>query len=179
MERGKRAEPVARSAYEAYRGISAPPACLQHPEYEWMRASVDGLCVDRELVVEIKNPGSQDHEIARESRIPAKYYPQIQHILAVSTAKTCDYWSYRNREGILVVVSRNEAYISDLIEKEWRFWKCVRDGVPPYPDEFPSLAHGTSDCPWCGLELVERKSIRGTFIGCSGYPDCHYTRRKW
>lgn len=36
-------------------------------------------------------------------------------------------------------------------------------------------------CPYCGKELVERhrKSDGGTFIGCSGYPDCNYIRNSW
>ena len=36
-------------------------------------------------------------------------------------------------------------------------------------------------CPACGKPLVERtrKSDGGTFIGCSGYPTCRYTRNSW
>ena len=31
------------------------------------------------------------------------------------------------------------------------------------------------NCPECGKELVKRKSRYGSyFIGCSGYPKCHY-----
>ncbi len=32
------------------------------------------------------------------------------------------------------------------------------------------------DCPKCGKPLVSRLGKRGRFIGCSGYPDCDYTR---
>lgn len=31
-------------------------------------------------------------------------------------------------------------------------------------------------CPECGSKLVERKGYRGLFIGCSGFPQCRYTR---
>ncbi|MDO4183525.1 MAG: NERD domain-containing protein [Coriobacteriia bacterium] len=36
-------------------------------------------------------------------------------------------------------------------------------------------------CPYCGSPLVERKrkSDGGTFVGCSGFPKCRYTRREW
>ena len=36
-------------------------------------------------------------------------------------------------------------------------------------------------CPVCGNPLVERhrKSDGGTFIGCSGYPKCRYSRNSW
>ncbi|RMF05448.1 DNA topoisomerase I [Candidatus Woesearchaeota archaeon] len=32
-----------------------------------------------------------------------------------------------------------------------------------------------SKCPLCGGELVVRKSVYGSFIGCSNYPKCKYT----
>ncbi|KAB7665878.1 NERD domain-containing protein [Bacillus sp. B1-b2] len=31
-------------------------------------------------------------------------------------------------------------------------------------------------CPRCGSSLVERKRKNGSFIGCSGFPKCRYTR---
>ena len=31
-------------------------------------------------------------------------------------------------------------------------------------------------CPECGGPLVIKHSVRGKFIGCSAFPDCHYTR---
>lgn len=33
-------------------------------------------------------------------------------------------------------------------------------------------------CPVCGKKLIERKGKYGTFIGCTGYPECSYTREK-
>ena len=32
-------------------------------------------------------------------------------------------------------------------------------------------------CPKCGKDLVIRKSMYGTFIGCSGYPKCRHTEK--
>lgn len=32
-------------------------------------------------------------------------------------------------------------------------------------------------CPFCGSDLVERKGKYGSFIGCSAYPNCRYTRK--
>lgn len=32
------------------------------------------------------------------------------------------------------------------------------------------------DCPDCGKKLLIRRSKRGKFIGCSGFPECKYTR---
>ncbi len=32
-------------------------------------------------------------------------------------------------------------------------------------------------CPKCGKELVVRKSVYGSFLGCKGYPKCKYTEK--
>jgi len=32
-------------------------------------------------------------------------------------------------------------------------------------------------CPLCGMQLVDRKGPYGEFLGCSGYPNCKYTRK--
>ena len=34
-------------------------------------------------------------------------------------------------------------------------------------------------CPCCGNKLIERNGRNGKFIGCSGYPNCRYTRSMW
>ena len=33
------------------------------------------------------------------------------------------------------------------------------------------------ECPKCGSPLKLRKSIYGSFIGCSNYPKCRYTEK--
>lgn len=39
--------------------------------------------------------------------------------------------------------------------------------------------YDSSICPDCGGRLKEIKWRNGTFIGCSHYPDCKYTRSNW
>lgn len=34
-------------------------------------------------------------------------------------------------------------------------------------------------CPRCGSDLAEKNGKRGTFIGCTGFPACRYTRDDW
>ncbi len=38
---------------------------------------------------------------------------------------------------------------------------------------------GGDICPECGAELEERQGRYGTFIGCTEFPDCRYTREDW
>ena len=32
-------------------------------------------------------------------------------------------------------------------------------------------------CPFCGKKLIKRNGKYGEFIGCTGYPECKYTRK--
>lgn len=72
-----------------------------------------------------------------------------------------------------------------LGEKEWkpvlkRFWKpfitqiqSVQENVQR-KDVTQELIEET--CPQCGKQLSIRLGKRGRFIGCTGYPECDYTR---
>jgi DNA topoisomerase-1 len=61
-----------------------------------------------------------------------------------------------------------------------RFWQTLQPqlqtaaALPIIPPKQPSAAGEA--CPECGQRLMPRKSKSGSFLGCSGYPDCRYTR---
>lgn len=65
-------------------------------------------------------------------------------------------------------------------EREWvpvlkEFWK----GFSKTLKSKEKVARGSpmaEDCPKCGKQLFLQNSRRGLFVGCSGYPDCDYTR---
>lgn len=125
MQRGKRLEPVARQAYIEHTGIAVEPLCVQSRRHAWMRASLDGLSPDGRHVIEIKCPGEKDHGLAAAGTVPAKYYPQLQHILAVTGLAEIYYWSFRFGHTVLLKVDRDEAFIAEMIEKEIAFWTRV------------------------------------------------------
>jgi len=125
MQRGKRLEPVARLAYVKHTGIGVEPMCVQSREHDWLRASLDGLSPDGQHVVEIKCPGEKDHSLASSGRVPDKYYPQLQHILAVTGLGEIYYWSFRFGHTVLLKVDRDDAFIAALLEKEIAFWAKV------------------------------------------------------
>ncbi len=54
MARGTELEPEARRLYVAKTGRDVRPVCLQSTRYDWLRASLDGLAVNHDAVVEIK-----------------------------------------------------------------------------------------------------------------------------
>jgi putative phage-type endonuclease len=125
MQRGKRLEPMARLAYVQHTGIEVSPVCVQSREHPWMRASLDGLSADGRHVLEIKCPGEKDHSLAASGSVPEKYYPQLQHILAVTGLAEIHYWSFRFDHTVLLKVARDESFIADLVEKEAAFWTGV------------------------------------------------------
>jgi putative phage-type endonuclease len=54
MKKGTKLEPVARAAYEELTGQAMFPDVVEHPNHEWMIASLDGISLDKKRVVEIK-----------------------------------------------------------------------------------------------------------------------------
>jgi putative phage-type endonuclease len=131
MRRGIEMEPVARAAYETHTGNIVEPALAIHPGFDWMRASLDGLSFDGDVVIEIKCPGRSSHNEAKEGRVPDVYWPQVQHCLLVTGAARLDYWSFDGAEGVLVPVEPDAAYQLLLIEKERAFWELVKSKTPP------------------------------------------------
>jgi DNA topoisomerase-1 len=67
-------------------------------------------------------------------------------------------------------------------EKEWRpvlkdFWTEFKTQVKAKETvERPGVEMLEENCPKCGKQLAKRLGRNGYFIGCTGYPDCDYTR---
>lgn len=131
MQRGHDLEPKALEMYNNCTSQCAVPEVVFHPEKKWMLASLDGISLDRSMVVEIKCPGKEDHYLASTGKIPEKYYPQLQHQLAVIGLDLLHYFSYREDSFHLVEVERDEEYIQKLYAEEGAFWKNVMDFEPP------------------------------------------------
>jgi putative phage-type endonuclease len=126
MRRGSTLEEPARELYMQKTGKRVSPQCFEHSRYAWKRASLDGLSDDGRFVLEIKCPGLADHASALHGRVPPKYLAQIQHLLAVSEADTCHYWSYRDGRGVLLEVPADSRYMDRLHREEAAFWDRVQ-----------------------------------------------------
>lgn len=122
---GKEMEPEARAAYEDIKLEPFSPDVVFHPTIPYMMASLDGLNASRNRAVEIKCPKESDHQLAKQGKIPEHYYPQLQHQLEVLGLDEIDYFSYRNGEGVIVTVNRDDKYISKMLKEEENFWKCM------------------------------------------------------
>lgn len=134
--RGNEMEPRARARLELELGIEFPPTLAEHSKFPEMRASLDGWNEEQKIVLEIKCPGKEDHELAASNKIPEKYYPQIQHQLFVTGGSKAYYYSYSEDDqkvgyGHLVEVLPDKEYIVDLLTKMLKFWKHVKDDTEP------------------------------------------------
>ena len=124
---GNRLEPEARSRYIAATGKDVRPVCIQSTTYEWFRASLDGLSVGKDSVVEIKCGASVYRKTSETRLVPAYYYGQLQHIMSITGLGMLDLWCYwPGYPELLLPVERNDAYIERLLNKELEFWNRVK-----------------------------------------------------
>jgi len=184
MMRGHELEPIARQAYNDYTGNCAEPEVVFHPEHKWMMASLDGISLDRSVIVEIKCPGQKDHDVAGSGKIPDKYYAQLQHQLATINLNLLHYFSYRDGEFHLVEVERDDKFIKKMLAKEGKFWQQLQDFEPPALDDRDFVQK--EDQNWQTLaqqwsaanaELAEikakEKELRDALIQQANNQNCH------
>ncbi len=138
--RGRELETFARRAYERQTRIQVEPLCLVHQEFEWMRASLDGLSFDGSTLLEIKCPlNRRDRASAQEGHIPSQYHAQLQHQLEVTGAERAHYWSFHGTNGILIEMRPDREYAKRLVEAEAAFWQLVKE------NRWPELANEELD----------------------------------
>lgn len=131
MKRGRDMEETARQEFERIMNVLVAPDWIQHPENSWMRASLDGIDVDRKIMVEIKCPNKDDHFLATTKKIPEKYVAQCQHQLAVTGLSGMYYFSFDGSKGVIVDVARDQHYIDQMLRQEQEFWDMVLTQTPP------------------------------------------------
>jgi putative phage-type endonuclease len=123
MERGIKLEPTARAMAEDMLDTLFLPGVYQSIEHPFMLASLDGVCIDNKMILEIKCTNKKNHELSKNGKIPDYYMPQVQHQIAVCDVDQCHYFSFDGDSGVVVVVDRDDAFIARMIEMEWEFYK--------------------------------------------------------
>lgn len=127
MKRGHDLEPIARRIYSNKYYMLMPPACMEHEEDSWRKASLDGHNKSAQIDIEIKVPNAKDHESARLGKVPDKYIYQIQHALMVSGSKELHYISYNGNTHHVVQVKPDVLIQNRLLREERAFWKLVEE----------------------------------------------------
>lgn len=144
QNRGHFLEPIVRGIVGFHLDHTFMPAVYTHDEYNFMMASVDGINDREDEAIEIKHAAKKDHDALNESdqkSIPMKYYPQVQHQLAVSGVKRILYCSYSlnmkkqkdptKGELKIVPIFRDEEFLNKYIPACIAFYEAVKNGSPP------------------------------------------------
>jgi len=131
MAHGTATEPAARAMYETLTGNVMQPLVLVDGEYS---ASLDGITLDGDLILEIKCPKAKDAVLlkeARAGRVPVHVYWQVQHQMLVSAARLAHVYVWDSKTGILIE-QRAEPECWDSIRDGWdAFVECLRTDTPP------------------------------------------------
>ena len=147
-------------AYEDLTGRKMKPVCMEHEEYPWCRASLDGWNAKDGIILEIKCMGDWNHKrIIKSQAVPYYYRPQIHHeMLVCDKAKAVHFWAYTDSlefaphlRGVLVVVPRNEEYLKELLEMEMSAYSVIESGqkemLNENPDERDAATGSGADGP--------------------------------
>lgn len=101
----------------------------------------------------------------------------VNKFLTEHFTKYVDYGFTANLEDELDEVSRGEKEWIPLMRTFWGpFKELVDDKEQSVSRKDVTQEELDEKCPKCGSPLSKRLGRRGTFIGCSAYPECDYTR---
>lgn len=143
MRRGSRLEPEAVEAYTAATGNVMQPVCIEHSDFPWAAASLDGLSVFGDRGLEVKCPGKEVFEMAFRGLLPDHYYAQVQWQLYCGGGEIAeiDYWCYDGSKGAGPVVVRSDPfYQSQMFDACKAFRQMLIEDVPPAGSEWLDAA---------------------------------------
>jgi len=109
--------------------------------------------------------------------IPTDVGRIVNKFLTEHFTRYVDYDFTAKLEDELDAVSRGEQQWIPLMERFWsKFKKLVDDKAETIQRKDVTQETIEEACPQCSKQLTIRLGKRGRFIGCSGYPECDYTR---
>ena len=116
-------------------------------------------------------------EMDKKRFIPTDVGRIVNKFLTEHFTRYVDYDFTAKLEDELDAVSRGE---EDWVPLLRSFWQPFKDQVDETEENVSRRDVTTEEldeaCPKCGQQLTIRLGRRGRFIGCTGYPDCDYTR---
>lgn len=159
MQRGTDLEPAARLAYEERTGLIMQPLVLEAGEYS---ASLDGMTLEGDLVLEIKCPArgcrSNLWQDVGAGSVPDHYMIQVQHQLMVSGAEQAHLWVFDGERGMLHAIERGDAWM-ERIRQGWEaFQPCLDGDVPPPLSDADTVFR--NDPNWCQAAICYASAKR-------------------
>ena len=169
MLRGTFWEPHARHAAEIKLGMDFEDSCVEHPDVPWAAASLDGLSILADTLLELKVPGAESHAMAILGQVPPRYYGQLQwQLMCVPSADRNWYGSFVpppvDPLGRIVGPSQI-ALVEVLPDPEYQerayiaaeaFREYVLKDIPPCGEEFLALAAAYDQVRQQSRETEER-----------------------
>lgn len=172
MRRGSDLEPKALKYLEGSAGIKiVSQPVLVHPDYPFMRASLDGITDCGKYIIEAKSPmsvNSATHVQTSMGGVPLNHYAQIQ--FGIECARHyypgivgALYISYINddpEKSEIIEVNRDDSFIKRIIKEVSIFWDHVKNKTPPkmQDDEYENIELAENADLWHSL-LSEYKEL--------------------
>jgi len=146
MRRGTLLEPVVLQLYTDETGVVVrkPDNAIVSAQYPFMRANLDGITIDGNIVLEAKTarwkspPGTSDPEKRWgdpwTNEIPLVYFFQCQHNMVVSGLEVCHVpVLFGDFEFAIYEVPADREFQGLMVDEESRFWAMVEARTPPDP----------------------------------------------
>jgi len=110
-----------------------------------------------------------------------RFYPTdvgrvVSRFLTEHFSRYVDYDFTARLEDELDAVARGEKDWIPVMKEFWKPFKALVTEKEKIKREDVTTEATDETCPKCGKPLHIRLGRRGRFIGCSGYPECDYTR---
>ena len=101
----------------------------------------------------------------------------VNRFLSMHFHQYVDYGFTADLEDELDAIARGEKTWIPLLEEFWQpFINQIKTVDKSVKRSEVTSEEIDEDCPRCGKKLMIRLGRTGRFIGCSGYPECEYTR---
>jgi len=116
---GRHLEPLVRNFFNHKNNCNTRPLYGENCNYDFLRASFDGVDEEKNILLEIKCP------VYPYKGIPLYYYVQVQHQMLVSGGEEVVFLVYCRNKLYTHRVPRDDRLISVLFERELEFWQRV------------------------------------------------------
>jgi putative phage-type endonuclease len=134
LKKGHECEIIAREIFNNTYNTNLKPCVCQSDSRQYCIASLDGLDIEKNLIVEFKYVGKQDFD---NGKILQHHEPQLLHQCYVCETDRVLYVLYNDFYNTIKVIEylRDEKKLKTLLKKEEEFYKCMTDKVPPEPTD--------------------------------------------
>ena len=127
-QRGHEHESMIRAALGFELDCEFTTDCFEHPEFPWLRASLDGWCDEKKLGLEIKSVGKDAINLPQ----PMHHFLQVQTQMLVTATFA---WEYvRTTDGVNYkreTIHAEPTVMAEILERCFVFYQGLSTGTPP------------------------------------------------